>query len=82
MANEWNWRDAGAPSIDFIATLPTVDLHLQRPLRSRQIEELYNRTQPSGVVHSQNSYDCNRCSPVSELPVANVSNADRTLPIE
>ena len=29
VANDSNWPDAGAPTIDFNATLPTVNLHLQ-----------------------------------------------------
>lgn len=36
---------AGAPSIDVTATSPTANLCPQRPLRSRQIEESYARTQ-------------------------------------
>ncbi len=38
-----SWPDAGAPTIDFIATLPTVNLHLQRQLPSRRIEKSYDR---------------------------------------
>jgi hypothetical protein len=40
------------------------------------------RNQPSGVVHSQNLYDCNRCRPVSNFSVASVSNTDGMPPIE
>ena len=39
----WPW--AGAPSIDFIATLLTAVPHLQRLLWSRQIEKSYDSCQ-------------------------------------
>jgi hypothetical protein len=40
-----NWPDARAPTIDFIATLPTAGLHLQRLQSSRQIEKPLDRVQ-------------------------------------
>lgn len=36
---------AGASTVDFVATLPTVSLHFQRPLWSRQIEKSNARNQ-------------------------------------
>jgi hypothetical protein len=44
------WPGAGAPSIDFIATLPTAGSHLQRLLWSRQIEQSSDRTQSEAGV--------------------------------
>jgi hypothetical protein len=37
------WPGAGAPSIDFTAALPTVNLYLQRLLWGRQIEQSSGR---------------------------------------
>lgn len=39
------WPDAGAAVIELIATLLTINLNMQRPLWSRQIEKSNARTQ-------------------------------------
>jgi len=39
------WPVAGAQSVEFIATLPTAGLHIQRLLWSRHIEEPHDRVQ-------------------------------------
>jgi hypothetical protein len=44
------WPRAGAPSINFVATLLTAVLHPQRLLWSRQIEQSSDRTQSEAVV--------------------------------
>jgi hypothetical protein len=45
-----SWPRAGTPSIDFVATLPTAGLHLQRLLWSRQIEQSSGWTQSEAAV--------------------------------
>ncbi len=46
---EWR-RKAGAPSMDFVATLPAAVLHPQRLLWRGQIEQSSDRTQSSAVA--------------------------------
>jgi hypothetical protein len=45
MASDRMWPGAGAPFVDFIATLLTAGAHLERPLWSGPIERLSDRTQ-------------------------------------
>jgi hypothetical protein len=76
-----NWPRAGAPSIDFVATLLTAVLHPQRLLWSRQIEHWSDRTQSSAVARPAAPGDSNmpgpaarRSNPSSDAPRASRIN--------
>jgi hypothetical protein len=55
--NVRTWPDGSAPSVDFIATLPTANLHHQRQLYSRQSENFYHSCQSEAAVRAGNPND-------------------------
>ena len=64
------WPRAGAPSNDFVATLLTAVLHLERLLWSRQIEQSSDRTQSVAVVQIDPAAGGNASAAGGERPLS------------
>jgi hypothetical protein len=71
MLSDRSGSDAGAAGVELITTLPTANASDQRLLWRRQIEQPDVRVQPSGVVHSPNSYDRSLLKRLVQHPFCN-----------